>query len=101
ARQSLISAVRQLRAAYARQLLADKIDPVSTINILDAINRVLGARNTLIGSWVNYETGRIQLLLDMELLQLDARGYFTDEPRHEPDHLPAPPPLAPAAQPGK
>src|SRR5262249_57028490 len=49
ARQSLISAVRQLRAAYARQLLAENIDPVSTLNILNAINSVLAARNTLIG----------------------------------------------------
>jgi outer membrane protein TolC len=82
AQLSLISAVRQHQAARDRMVLAEKIDPVTTLNILNALNAVLAARNTLIGSWVNYETGRIQLLLDMELLQLDAQGYLNDEHRH-------------------
>ena len=101
ARQSLISATRQQRAARRRQLVAENIDPVNTINILNAINAVLTARNNLIRSWVNYETGRIQLLLNMELLQLDAQGYFTDEPRHESTRLPTPQSFGPTEQPAK
>ncbi len=92
ARQSLIAAVRQVRAVQGQQLLAEKVDPVSTINLLNAFAAVLNARDTLIGSWVSYETGRIQLLLDMEILQLDARGFFADEHRNHPD-LPAPTPV--------
>lgn len=85
ARQSLISAVRQLQGANDRLTTAERIDPVATLNILNANAAVLGARNTLISSWVNYETGRIQLLLDMELLQLDARGFFANEHHRQPD----------------
>jgi hypothetical protein len=33
----------------------------------------------LISNWVSYETTRYRLLLDMEALQLDERGLYTDE----------------------
>ena len=42
------------------------------------------ATGILIGSWANYETDRIQLLLDTEVLQLDDRGIATDERDHQP-----------------
>jgi outer membrane protein TolC len=77
ARQSLIAAARQVEAA--REELLNNADPTSTQNILNALNDLLSAKNALINSWVNYETGRHQLLLDMELLQLDDRGYYLYE----------------------
>src|SRR5262249_6357181 len=80
-RQSLISAVRQVESAREELLaLEGAADPTSTQNILQALSAVLSAQNGLIGSWVNYETDRIQLLLDMEALQLDERGLYRDEP---------------------
>ena len=77
ARQSLVAAARQVESARADLLNAT--DPTSTQNILMALSNVLGAKNNLIDSWVRYETSRIQLLLDMEALQLDDRGLYTDE----------------------
>ncbi len=80
ARQSLIIAARQLEAAREEIfLLGANADPTSTQNILNALNDVLRAKNTLIDSWVSYETARYQLYLDMELLQVNERGTYVDQ----------------------
>ncbi|HMC65968.1 MAG TPA: TolC family protein [Gemmataceae bacterium] len=78
ARRSLIIAARQGEAARM-ELLGINPDPTSTQNILLALNGVLSAKNSLIGSWVNYEIGRMQLLLDLEALQLDERGLYRED----------------------
>jgi hypothetical protein len=78
-RQSLIAAARQVENAREQLLLAGANDTAATQSILLALNAVLGAKNSLIGSWVSYETTRIQLLLDLEELQLDERGIYLDE----------------------
>jgi outer membrane protein TolC len=80
ARQSLIIAARQLESAREELLQQGaNADPTSTQNILNALNDVLRAKNTLIDSWVSYETGRYQLLLDMEALQVTEQGTYADE----------------------
>ena len=89
ARESLISAARQYLAARADLLTAGAgADPTSTQNILLALNAVLTANNTLIGSWVSYEQTRIQLLLDMEVLQVDERGLYRDGNDNPADNVP-------------
>ncbi len=79
ARQSLIVAARQVELARI-ELLAPKqtSDSTATINALDALNRLLEAKNRLIRVWVSYETDRLRLLLDTEALQLDERGLPKD-----------------------
>lgn len=80
ARQSLIVAARQVEAARERLLLvANANDTTSTLDILNALNSLLTAKNTLIGTWVSYEAGRLQLLLEMEILQVDDRGLYRDD----------------------
>jgi outer membrane protein TolC len=77
ARQSLIAAISQVEAAQFELLLGG--DPAATLNVLNAETQVLTANNGLINTWVSYETTRYRLLLDMEALQLDERGLYTDE----------------------
>jgi len=77
-RQALIAAARQVESA--REDLLNSTDPTSTQNILNALNALLSAKNSLIQSWVSYETTRIQLLLDMDALQVDERGLYINEP---------------------
>jgi outer membrane protein TolC len=79
ARQTLISAARSVESAREELLFAATPDPTSTQNVLNALDNVLSAKNNLISTWVSYEVGRIQLLLDMEALQLDERGLYTNE----------------------
>lgn len=100
-RQTLISAARQVENARASILLSERgtDTKTDTINIINALNGLLSARNALVGSYVNYETIRLQLLLDLESLQLDARGLPPDDrtsrqpEQPQPEHLPAPHPV--------
>jgi outer membrane protein TolC len=86
ARQSLISAARQVEASRERLRLGGDANPATgTLDILNALNTLLQAKNSLIAVWVNYESGRLQLLLDMEMMQLDERGLFRDVASFRPD----------------
>jgi hypothetical protein len=98
ARQSLISAARQVEAAR-EELVVKGVDasPTATLDILRQLTNVLLAENTLVTTWTKYETDRIQLLLDTEALQVDDEGRYLDEydPRAEQsgppvNQLPAP-----------
>ena len=80
--------------------------------LLNALNSLLAAKNDLIGNWVAYETARLSLYRDFDLMNIDARGVWTNEqylrtlggpgdgssdvPRllgTSPDDIDAPPPL--------
>ncbi len=56
-----------------------------TQQLLEAQNSLLQAQNELFTTWINYQNFRMTLYLDLELLPLDARGLWIDEP------LPPPP----------
>ncbi len=110
-RQSLLSAARSYEKA--RLSLLDTRDKRSandtaTLNLLTALNSLLDNRNRLAASYINFEQQRVQLLLDLEVLQLDQRGFpnasypnATPVPRPPGINLvpgepgPAPPPLNP------
>ncbi len=102
ARQQLIAAARQLEGARENLLLAERgaDSATSTLNILNALDSLLQARNALIGSYVNYETDRVQLLLDLEELQLNDRGIPADVTPTAAAALPDPAQLLPAPRRG-
>src|SRR6202011_2156633 len=80
ARQSLIAAARQVEAARDRLLvIPNAADTTGTQDVLTALSALLQAKSTLISSWINYQSGRAQLLLDMDALRLDSQGL----PNHE------------------
>jgi outer membrane protein TolC len=115
ARQSLITAARQVELARV-QLLAPApeagpggkgSDSSHTQDVLNALNSLLDAQNNLVAIWIAYERGRLQLLVDTEAMQLDARGMpyeyecDGDESDHpdgtaEPESIDTPPPSADA-----
>ena len=78
-RQSLLSNARQL--ASERALLNAPVQPRNaanrdaTLSTLQALANLNAARNSLAGFYIAYEQQRISLLLNLEALQLDARGY--------------------------
>lgn len=51
-----------------------------TEQLLNAQAALLRAQNDLFTTWVTYQTVRMNLFLDVELLPLDARGIWTDDP---------------------
>jgi hypothetical protein len=58
-----------------------------TQQLLEAQSSLLQAQNDLFTTWVNYQTVRMDLFLDLELLPLDARGIWIDDPTPSPDRL--------------
>jgi hypothetical protein len=50
-----------------------------TQQVLQAQSALLTAQNTLYTIWVNYLSSRMTLYLDLESMQLDERGVWTDE----------------------
>ncbi|NOX52978.1 MAG: TolC family protein, partial [Planctomycetes bacterium] len=49
------------------------------LNLLQALDAVLSAQNTLIADWISYERSRIQIYRDMGIMQIDANGVWLDE----------------------
>ncbi|WP_439623156.1 hypothetical protein [Gemmata sp.] len=73
-----------------------------TQQVLQAQSNLLTAQNALYTLWVNYLTARMNLYLDLELMQLDERGVWINEQGTEPDRGPAggqPPERLPAPRP--
>ncbi len=96
ARQSLIAAARQLEneqllLTAPNQAAANTGD--ATLRKLRALEQLLAAREQLSGSFIRYEQQRVRLLLDLEELQLDGRGFPTNA-------SPIPPP-SPGAAPAR
>lgn len=91
ARQSLIAAARQLEneqllLTAPNQVQANTGD--ATLRKLRALEQLLAAREQLSGSFIRYEQQRVRLLLNLEELQLDERGFpinvSPDSPRVAP-----------------
>lgn len=101
ARLTLVSATRQLEGARQRILLGrDQGVGTSTRDIIDALNSQLAARNAMSSGYISYEQLRVQLMLDLEALQLDPRGYPIDERRPHSANGFADERLGPTAAPG-
>ncbi|HEX3146457.1 MAG TPA: TolC family protein [Gemmataceae bacterium] len=82
ARLTVISAARQLEAARQQNLRGKEgVGSSSSLDILNALNTLLTARNGLAAGYISYEQLRVQLLLDLEALELDVHGYPIDERR--------------------
>ena len=50
-----------------------------TLYLLNALQAVLSNRNSLIQTWVSYETARMSLYRDFDLMDIDANGIWTNE----------------------
>jgi hypothetical protein len=51
-----------------------------TQQLLNAQSRVPTAQNALLTVWINYLNSRLQLYRDLELMPLDPRGVWLDDP---------------------
>jgi len=96
ARQSLIAAARQLEneqllLTAPNQAQANTGD--ATLRKLRALEQLLAAREQLSGSFIRYEQQRVRLLLNLEELQLDERGFPINVSPNSPRAAPAVPGL--------
>jgi hypothetical protein len=77
-REQIISSSRQVEEAEYAIQRAEPGVPV-TLNLLNALTALLNARNGLIGNWVSYETNRLTLYSNFDLMDIDANGVWTNE----------------------
>ena len=78
AQQQLITVARQVREAQLN-LRRGSGDSSSTQDLLQAFQTLRNTKNRLVSSWIEYETSRISLFVDLELLMLDQRGMWINE----------------------
>jgi hypothetical protein len=78
-REQILSAATQLESAEEEVRFPTDVTASATLSLLQALNSVLGARNALIQTWVSYETSRLSLYRDFDLMDIDANGVWTNE----------------------
>lgn len=79
ARQQLITATRQVDQAQLNLRQQQGTDSSQTQDLLQALETLRGAKNSLISDWINYETSRIELFVNLEWLMLDEQGVWINE----------------------
>lgn len=85
ARQQLLSAARQVENTRLELVAPQEAGrgggagaDTAALQLQTALNSLLQARNDLANQYVQFEQQRLQLLLDLEELQLDPRGFPTN-----------------------
>ena len=87
ARQSLVTAARQVEEAQFNLRSQRDADSSPTQDLLRSLDAVLTARDGLVAIWITYQTTRMNLYRDMDVMQIDAQGNWTneyDDPRTDP-----------------
>lgn len=103
-RQTIRNAARQYDNA---SLNASRGAQQNALSLLNALDTVLQAQNSLVQDWVTYESNRLNIFRDMGIMQIDPRGVWADQfyqqmegvpsvegPATDPPPLPANPPVA-------
>lgn len=78
-REQLITSARQTEATEIEQRASGSTDSSNTIVLLQALQALLSAKNTLIQIWVSYQTTRMSLYRDLDLMDIDAQGVWLNE----------------------
>ena len=78
-REQILSSSIQVEQAEDALLLPSEGGTPVTLNLLTALNTLLAARNGLIANWVSYETNRLTLNSDFDLMDIDGNGVWTNE----------------------
>ena len=99
-REQLITAARQIEETEFDQRTKRTTESSNTIVLLQALSNLLGAKNNLINNWVTYQTLRMSLFRDLDLMDIDSQGVWLNE--HDnlariaaANHAPPPEPVPP------
>ena len=79
ARQQLIAATRQVEQSQLNLKEGREGDSSPTQDLLQALETLKDNKNSLISSWIQYETSRISLFVDLEFLKLDDNGIWIND----------------------
>jgi len=93
--------VAALQLDIAAQPASSRNTSTNALDLLNALESVLGAQNSLLGDWITWEISRLNIYRDMGIMQLDERGLWIDPFYAQPIASPSdgetdvPPPLPP------
>ncbi len=79
AREQLITAARQVDEAQLNLRSAASADSSVTNDLLNALQRLLDTKNNLIQSWVQYQTARMNLFRDLDMMEITPTGVWSNE----------------------
>ena len=74
-RQAVRTATRQYDIAAFESTGPGQNNALSLLNALDAVP---AAQNSLVGDWVTYETNRLNIFFDMGIMEIDSSGLWQD-----------------------
>lgn len=63
---------------HSASLQAAGTQQTNALNLVNALDAVLQAQNSLVADWVTYETNRLNIFRDMGIMEIDPRGVWTD-----------------------
>ncbi|MEO2013960.1 MAG: hypothetical protein ABGZ53_06275 [Fuerstiella sp.] len=86
-RQQLITAARQVEQAQFNLRSSTEPDSNLTRDLLQALQSLLGTRNSLIASWVRYETSRMEVHRALGVLLVDDSGAWINDEQEFDDIL--------------
>lgn len=78
-RVQLVIAARRVEETEISQRTARTSDSSNTLLLLDALQSLLGIKNSLIENYVSYQTSRMALYRDLDLMDIDSRGVWLNE----------------------
>jgi outer membrane protein TolC len=78
-RQQLITAARQVEEAQLKLRSSTEPNSNLTRDLLTALQTLLRTRNGLIGSWVSYETSRMEFYRSLGVLYVDDNGIWIND----------------------
>ncbi len=71
--------VRNAALQYdSASLQAQASTQTNALSLVNALNSVLNAQNSLVSDWITYETNRLNIYRDMGIMEIDPRGVWTD-----------------------
>ncbi|MEQ9407258.1 MAG: TolC family protein [Fuerstiella sp.] len=59
----------------------------NSLSLLNALDSILSAQNSLVSDWITYETNRLNIFRDMGIMQLDSSGLWEDQYYQNADEL--------------
>ena len=78
-REQLVTAARRVEEAESEQRNKRTLESSNTIILLQALQSLVDAKNSLIGRWVDYQTARMTIYRDLDLMDIDSRGVWLNE----------------------
>ena len=79
ARQQVVAATRQVDQAQIDLRRSSQADSNLTIVLLQALEGLLDAKNSMIGNWIEYRVQKMRLFEALEMLYLDEQGRWINE----------------------